>query len=163
MSQQLTSQEVWQTLEKELFAVLGMVTAKGQARTIGIVYIVHDRKLYIATGRDTWKARHVRANPDVSLTVPIAKRIPFIPWIKIPAATITFSGKAVVLAPGEVGEDVLHSLFRGGESDAEMMKIMCILQVEPLGDFVTYGVGVALMEMRTPEKARGRAPVAWSG
>ena len=98
MSQQLTSQQVWEVLEKELFAVLGMVTAKGQARTIGIVYIVHDRKLYIATGQDTWKARHVRNNPNVSLTVPIAKRIPIMPWIKIPAATITFSGMWVMIS-----------------------------------------------------------------
>ena len=93
MSQQLTSQQVWEVLEKELFAVLGMVTAKGQARTIGIVYIVHDRKLYIATGQDTWKARHVRNNPNVSLTVPIAKRIPIMPWIKIPAMWVMISYK----------------------------------------------------------------------
>jgi len=160
MSQQLTSQQVWEVLEKELFAVLGMVTAKGQARTIGIVYIVHDRKLYIATGQDTWKARHVRNNPYVSLTVPIAKRIPIMPWIKIPAATITFSGVGKVLGPQDVSDDILQALFRGMEADAEMVKTMSVIEVQPVGDFITYGIGVSLMTMREPEKARSRASVA---
>src|SRR5690606_40705345 len=62
------------SIGKELFAVLGMVTARGEARTVGIVYVVRERKLYVATGADTWKARHVAANPNVSITIPIAKR-----------------------------------------------------------------------------------------
>jgi hypothetical protein len=160
MSQQLSSQVVWGELEKELFAVLGMVTAKGEARTIGVVYVVHDHKLYIATGKDTWKARHVHGNPHVSITVPIPKRIPFLPWIKIPAATISFSGLGTVLEPENVGEDVLHSLLRGLETDSEMLGTMCVIAIEPVGDFITYGVGVSLMTMRDPEKADGRAPVA---
>ena len=75
MPMQLTSDQVWQAIEKELFAVLGMVTAQGEARTVGIVYIVRDRKLYIGTDQAAWKARHVAANPHVSITIPIAKRI----------------------------------------------------------------------------------------
>jgi len=35
----------------------------------------------------------------------------------------------------------------------------CMLEIRPTGHFVTYGVGVSLMDMRDPEKARGRAPV----
>jgi len=36
----------------------------------------------------------------------------------------------------------------------------CMLEIRPAGHFVTYGVGVSLLDMRDPEKARGRAPVA---
>ena len=158
MSSQLTGERVWDELEKELFAVLGMVTSKGEARTVGIVYTVHDRKIYIATGMDSWKARHTQHNPHVSLTVPIAKRIPFLPWVKIPAATITFSGIAQVLSADQVGEGVKHSLLRGIETP-ELLASMCIIQIEPVGDFITYGVGVPLMQMRDTQKARGRAPV----
>lgn len=160
MTQQLTSEQVWIELNKELFAVLGMVTARGEARTVGIVYTVNDRKLYIATGKDSWKARHTQTNPKVSLTVPIAKRIPFLPWIKIPAATITFSGNAEVLAPKDVSADVLHALLRGLTEDQERMADMCIIAVVPVGDFVTYGVGMPMMQMRDTEKARNRVPVA---
>lgn len=155
----LTSQQVWNELKKEIFAVLGMVTPKGEARTIGIVYIMHDQKLYIATGKDSWKARHIQRNPHVSLTVPISKRIPFLPWIKIPAATITFSGIANVLKPQSLGQDVLHALLQGAEQDTAKLADMIVLEIQPQGEFVTYGIGIPLAEMRFPEKARGRAPV----
>ncbi|NTU66061.1 MAG: pyridoxamine 5'-phosphate oxidase family protein, partial [Chloroflexi bacterium] len=97
MTLQLTGAQVWQELGQEIFAVLGMVSASGEARTAGVVYIVHDRKLYIATKKTAWKARHIQNNPHVSITVPIARHVPFMPWIRIPAATITFSGTARVL------------------------------------------------------------------
>jgi hypothetical protein len=160
MTQPLTSEQVWSELKKELFAVLGMVTSKGEARTIGVVYIVHDKKLYISTNKDSWKARHIKRNPHVSITVPIAKRIPFIPWIKIPAATITFSGMAKVLEPQKLGNDILHSLLYGIESDAEKLAGLSVMEVEPTGEFVTFGIGISLAQMRFPEKARGRASVA---
>ena len=118
------------------------------------------KKINIATGDDAWKARHVRNNPYVSMTVPIAKRIPFLPWIKIPAATITFSGIAEVQSVIDVNPDVLNALFLGRESEQEMLKTMCVIQIKPVGDFVTYGIGVRLTEMMDQEKARGRSPVA---
>ncbi len=159
MANQITSELVWKELEKEIFAVLGMVTAKGEARTVGVVYIVNEQKLYVSSEKDAWKVRHIRSNPSVSLTVAIAKRIPLMPWIKIPAATISFSGKASLLKPDEVGEDVLKALFRGLELDSNILDSTAVIAIEPIGDFITYGVGVSLMEMRYPEKARGRAMV----
>jgi hypothetical protein len=44
---QLSSELVWQNLKQELFAILGMVTDRGEARTVGVVYTVHNQKLYI--------------------------------------------------------------------------------------------------------------------
>lgn len=160
MTLQLTSEQVWNELTKELFAVLGMVNPKGEARTVGIVYIVHDHKLYISTEKEAWKTRHVQRNPHVSITVPIAKRIPILPWIKIPAATITFSGMAKVLDAKNVQDDILHALFHGLETNQEMLATTVIFEIEPQGEFITYGIGIPLMQMRDREKARGRAPVA---
>jgi hypothetical protein len=34
---ELTSSQVWAEIEKQMFAVLGMVTAKNEARTAGVV------------------------------------------------------------------------------------------------------------------------------
>ena len=160
MSLQLSREFVWQEMQKELFAVLGMVTEKGESRTIGVVYILQDQKLYILTGEDTWKVRHIRQNPSVSVTVPIPKRIPFLPWIKIPSATISFAGRASVVEAEKVGQDVLHALVRGQESDEEKVEAMCVIEIEPVGDLITYGIGIPLMTMREPEKARGRATAA---
>ena len=49
-----------------------------QACTVGIVYIVRDRKLYIGTRKKAWKVRHIAKNPHVSMTIPIQPRLPFL-------------------------------------------------------------------------------------
>ena len=134
MTIQLTTEQVWQAIEKELFAVIGIVTAKHEARTAGIVYVVRNRKLYIGTGRSTWKARHIARNPHVSLTIPIAKRIPFMPWIKIPAATITFCGTAPLLPPHEAPPDILQAVFRGLTTDEEFEADAALIEVTPEKD-----------------------------
>ena len=159
MTLQLTADQVWQAIEKELFAVVGMVNAANEARTAGLVYIVRDRKLFIATGPDTWKARHIAATPHVSVTIPIAKRVPIMPWLKIPQATITFQGTARVFPAAEASPELLRALFQHKADDREMVAGSCVVEIAPVGEFVTYGVGVRLMDMREPEKARGRAPV----
>jgi uncharacterized pyridoxamine 5'-phosphate oxidase family protein len=159
MVENLTTEQVWEAIEKELFAVLGMVTAKQEARTVGIVYMVNNHKLYITSGKTAWKVRHIAQNPHVSLTIPIAKRIFFMPWIKIPAATITFSGRARLLEVDEVPGKLLAKLYRGMEVDPEIRENSCIIEVTPEKDFITYGVGIPLMQMRDPLQARGRVPV----
>ncbi|MCL4263169.1 MAG: pyridoxamine 5'-phosphate oxidase family protein [Anaerolineae bacterium] len=155
----LNSQDVWQEIEKQLFAVLGIVTAKGEARTVGVVYVVHGRTLLISSQKSAWKVRHISQNPHVSLTVPIHKRIPIMPWVKIPAATITFSGEATVLTPADLPATAFQPLFRGLEQDRDVMANTAVIQVKPAGEFITYGVGVSLIEMRQPDKARGRVAV----
>lgn len=159
MTRQLSGEQVWQAIEKELFAVIGMVTANSEARTVGVVYAVRDRKLYLSTRADAWKARHIAANPHVSLTIPIAKRIPFMPWIKIPAATITFAGTARVFAPGEASPDLRRAVLGPLAEDTDTLATTSVIEVTPAGEFVTYGVGVSLRDMRDTEQARGRAPV----
>jgi hypothetical protein len=160
MSEKLSSELVWKDLQKELFAVLGVVTASGEARTVGVVYIVDDKKIYVLTGKDTWKARHVSQNPHVSITIPIPKRIPFLPWIKIPSATISFSGLASIVNLEHIGNDIQKALTGGQEVDEEKKQALCVIVIKPVGDFISYGIGVPLMTMRDPEKARGRAAVA---
>lgn len=160
MTQNLKSNQVWQEIENQMFAVLGMVTADSEARTVGIVYVVHNHKLYISSQRTAWKVRHIAQNPHVSLTVTIPKRIPFLPWIKIPAATITFSGLAHIYDIQKITPDIQKALFRGLETDPETVKTACVIEVTPEKEFVTYGVGVSLSDMRDPHKARGRAAVA---
>jgi hypothetical protein len=160
MTTKLTSEQVWQVIEKELFAVLGMVTARNEARTVGIIYVVRNRRMYIASNRDAWKVRHIVQNPHVSLTIPVHKRIPFLPWIKIPAATITFCGIAQILEPAETPPEIVRAIYRDMANSQEQMAESCLIEVTPIKDFVTYGIGIPLMKMRDPEQARGRAPVS---
>lgn len=155
----LTTDQVWREVERGFCAVLGMVTARGEPRTAVIVYTVRDRRLYIGSDRSAWKVRHIQSNPNVSLTVTIPKRLPFLPWIRIPAAAISFQGEATAHALEEVPEEIPRTLFKGLEmSEAEKAET-CILEVRPRGRFVTYGIGVSLAKMRIPEEAAGFAPV----
>jgi hypothetical protein len=159
MPLQLTPDQVWQEIDRQLFAVLGMVTPKGEARTVGVVYVLADHKLYIGTQKAAWKVKHIAQNPHVSLTITLAKRIPFLPWIKVPAATISFAGLARVLEHREVTPEVLQKLYRGAVKDEAALAASCVIEVVPEHEFLTYGVGVPLMEMRFPDKARGRVAV----
>lgn len=155
----ITSAQVWKEIENQIFAVIGMVTAHHESRTAGVVYIVRHRQLLIASTKSAWKTRHLATNPHVSVTIPIAKQIPFIP-IKIPPATITFSGVARVLEPADVAGETVSALFRGMEVTPETSAPFAIIEVTPEKEFVTYGVGVSLLTMRDPDESRGRAPVA---
>jgi nitroimidazol reductase NimA-like FMN-containing flavoprotein (pyridoxamine 5'-phosphate oxidase superfamily) len=159
MTLNLTSEQVWQAIEKELFAVIGMVTAKNEARTVGVVYIVQNHKLYIGTDKNSWKARHIKDNPHVSMTIPIAKRIPFMPWIKIPMATVTLPATARVLPATEAPRALLKAVFQHMVDDEATMATSSLIEVIPEKEFVTYGVGIPLRQMRYPDKARGRASV----
>jgi len=156
MAAPITTDSVWKELENRVFAVLSYVTPKSQARSAGIVYVVRDRMLYIGTAKDSWKAKHIAKNPNVALNVTIPKRIPFMPWIKIPDATIAFSATARVLPVEETDPVILTNLLHDRVDDPEIRRNNCILEVSPVGDFVTYGVGVPLLAMRDPKKARGR-------
>ncbi len=159
MSADLSSDHVWDVIEKHNFAVLGMVTAKGEARTVGVVYILDERRLYIGTWTEMWKTRHVQQNPSVSMTIPIHKRVPLMPWIKVPAATVTFHGRADVHAALDVPRSLLAKLYHGVADDREEMARYSLIEVTPQKEFLTYGVGVSLLDMRDPLKARKRAPV----
>jgi len=61
---------------------------------------------------------------------------------------------SVFTRKGEVAVEVLHALLRGGETDTALLAKMCVIEIEAIGDFVTYGVGVSLMKMRNPKLAR---------
>lgn len=135
MPAKLTSDQVWQELAR-------------------------DRHIYICTWKDAWKARHIAANPRASLTVTIPKRIPFMPWVRIPDATITLQGEATLHAPAEVPAGIPQALIHGlvlGPGDP--MPNLAIIRIRPVGEFLTYGVGVPMSVMRRPEEASGRVAV----
>ena len=155
----LSTVDVWRVLEKQNFMVIGMVSARGQARTAGVMPHTVDRTLWFTTNDNAWTARHIAVHPDVSVTVAIPKHVPLIPWIKVPAATITFSGVAEVVPVNRmpaVARDALTKSVKEDEdgADGELLGI----GIRPVGDFITYGVGVSVVKMLDTQAARGRAP-----
>lgn len=155
----LSTDDVWRVLEKQNFMVIGMVSARGQARTAGVMLYTVDRTLWFTASENTWTARHIAVRPEVSVTVTIPKRVPLMPWIKVPAATITVSGVAEVVPANRMPAVARDALTKGlkqaqDSSDGALLGI----RIRPIGDFVTYGVGVPVIKMLDTEAARGRAP-----
>lgn len=150
---------IYQTMDREVFACLSYLTPAGEPRSVGICYVVDGERLIIATERDSWKARYIAADPRVALTIPIAKRIPFLPWIRIPSATISFPGTVRTLDVTALREPVYRRLLRVNAAKPEELATCCVLEVTPTGYFTTYGVGVSLLGMRDHRNAGGRIPV----
>ena len=159
MPASITTDFVWAEIERRRFAVLSYVTPTAEARSAGVVYIARDRKLYTRAGSDSWKARHIRLNPQVALVVTIPKRIPFLPWVRIPAATIALHGTARVIGARDADPGVMRALASSVPDHSELKARTSIIEIEPTGHFLTYGVGVPLLVMRDPSRARYRVPV----
>lgn len=155
----VTTESVWHALGERSFAVLAWATPKGEARSAGIIYLVKGRKLVIGTESRSWKARQIRANPHVSMTVVFKRRISYLPWVQLPDATITFRGQARVIEPADIDQQVLRELEEGMEPDPERNAGTCFLEITPQGDFVTYGIDVPAAAMGDPERAMGRVSV----
>ena len=156
----ITTALVWTEINRRFFAVLSYVTPRAEARSAGVVYVVRDGRLYIRADTDSWKARHIRLNPSVALNVTIPKRVPLMPWIRIPEATIAFRGTARVIDGDTAEADLVQALARATAHDVESLAGICFIEVTPAGHFATYGVGVSLLDMRNPAKARARVAVA---
>jgi len=155
----VSSAQVWNEIEKESFAVLGTVNPKGEPRTAGIVYAVKDRRLYIATGRSTWKAKNIQKNPHVSVTVTVDRKPVWLWWMKIPPAVVTFRGEGRLQDPGEVDPAIHKKLLSYLTLSEEALAEEAIIEVRPAGHFSTYGIGVSLRTMLRPEEAGGRVGV----
>ena len=162
MAARLTSEQVWHQVAKGSFAVLSHVTPAGEPRSSGVVYKTVGRRLYVATAPDSWKARHVAASGRVAVTVPVRRGGLLSLVLPIPPATISFHANAIVhQADSPEVRSVLKEL--ASLLPAERRASACIIEVIPEGSFVTYGVGVSLIQMRDPAAAAARVAVTQEG
>lgn len=154
----ITTDQVWHELGRASFAIVGYVTPAGEPRSSGVLYKPSGRRLYIVVAPDSWKARHIAASGRVSVVVPVRRGGILSLLLPIPPATISFHATAIVHSVGsiEVGSlsKELASLLPSHRRESA-----CVIELVPEGRFLTYGLGVSLMEMRRPEIARARVRV----
>ncbi len=155
----LTSQQVWEQLSRASFAVLAYRTPEGEPRCSGVVYAIAGSAMYAVVGGDSWKARHISRSRQVAVTVPVRRGGIMSLVMPIPPATITFPADARVypsatLDVPELPAQLVRPLPRERRAEST------VIEIRPRGHFVTYGIGVPLMQMRHPELARTRLPVA---
>lgn len=155
----MNSQQVWQQLNKASFAVLGYETPGGEPRSSGVVFKAVNRRLYVAVGPSSWKARHIADNPRVSVTVTVRRGGILALIFPIPPATISFHARAIVHPAGSVD---LGAISRELESlvPVDRRSDAVVVELIPEGRFLTYGLGVSLTDMRKPEVAEAVVPIA---
>jgi hypothetical protein len=154
----LGADDVWREIERASVAVLGHTTPAGAPRTSGIVFKAVDRRIYLAVAPDSWKARQISTGDQVSITVLVRRGGLLSLLFPIPPATITCHGTATVMPAGSPqAGPLLERLKQLLPPDRQTSS--CIIQVEPMGRFLTYGIGVSLMTMRDPAAARAHVPV----
>ena len=158
----LTTEQVWHQIAKASFAVLSHVTPAGEPRSSGVVYKTVGRRLYIATAPDSWKARHIAASGRVAVTVPVRRGGLLSLVLPIPPATVSFHATAV-LHPADSPR--VRPLLKELASllPQERQASAAVIEVIPEGRFVTYGVGVSLMQLRDPAAAAARVAVTQEG
>jgi hypothetical protein len=151
----LTSDQVWRELAKASFAVVSYVTPTGEPRSAGVVYALAGHRLYVVTAVDSWKARHIASSGLVAVTVPVRRGGLMSLLFPIPPATISFHASAVVHPAGLAVPEQLVSLV-----PAERRAASRVIEIAPIGQFLTYGLGVPLLRMRNPALARAHVSVS---
>jgi hypothetical protein len=155
----VTCDGVWRELAKASFAVESHISPAGEPRSSGVVYGVADRRLYMAVATDGWKARQIATGQEISVTVPVRRGGILALLMPIPPATITFRATATVHPAGSlditsVSKDLAKLVPEARKASS------VIIELQPEGRFLTYGIGVSLMDMRDPALARARVPVS---
>lgn len=154
----LAPKEVWRALEKASFAVLSHVTPAGEPRSTGVVYAARGGRLWVVTAATSWKARQIADAGEVAVTVPVRRGGLLSLIAPIPPATVSFRARTTVHPAGSsTVDDVpprLASLLPKDRRDG------VVLELEPHGTFLTYGVGVPLRQLRDPAACLARTRVA---
>jgi hypothetical protein len=155
----LSTEAVWHALAKASFAVVSHVSTAGEPRSSGVVYGVADRRIYVAVAADGWKARQIATGDQVAVTVPVRRGGILALLVPIPPATITFRARATVhpagsLDLGSISKDLEKLVPEARKTGS------CVVELMPEGRFLTYGIGVSLMDMANPARALARVPVA---
>jgi hypothetical protein len=153
------TEQVWRELAKASFAVLSQVTPAGEPPSSGVLDKTIGRRLYVAVGADSWKARQIATDRRVAATVPVRRGGILSLLAPIPPATISFHGTAIVHpADSPAARSLTEEL--ASLLPPERRASACIVEVIPEGAFLTYGLGVPLLKLRDPAASRAHAPVA---
>lgn len=157
-SLRLSSEEVWNHIERSSFAVLGYATPAGEPRSSGVVYKSIGKRLFVAVAADSWKARFITGEGRVAVTIPVHRGGVLALAMPIPPATISFRARPIVHPAGSVDaleiSKQLESLL-----PAERRAGAAVIELIPEGRFLTYGLDVSLPNMAKPELARAVVPI----
>ena len=152
----LTPERVLRELRRHDFATLSTVGDDGRPHSAGVNYGLSrqglELALYVMTRTHLQKARDVVRNPNVSLVVPLTRRLL---WF-LPPPTIQLRGRAEILDWTDEGGTAVFERFWIGrrildayrESHRRGESRICFLKINPDSVIHTYMVGYNIWEIR---------------
>jgi general stress protein 26 len=148
-------------IRRQHFAVLATSDTAGSPASAGVTYGLapSGTVVYVMTRRHLQKARNIAANSDVSLVIPVPRRVL---W-SLPPATIQLRGQAQIVnwthaearatfSGFWLGRQILdsyHKLHQQGENR------ICFLRIDVDPVIRTYMVGRSLWQARTRMESAG--------
>jgi nitroimidazol reductase NimA-like FMN-containing flavoprotein (pyridoxamine 5'-phosphate oxidase superfamily) len=166
--QRLTLDQVLAELRKQHFAVLSTADDEGTPHSAGVNYGMSAAgariALYVMTRRHLRKTRNIARNPQVSLVVPVTRRL----LSFLPPATIQVHGRAEILDwTDSEGTEVFTGFWVGRrildayrESNRRGETRICFLKITPDPIISTYMLGVSVWELRSRmEKGIGKVTI----
>lgn len=144
-------------LRRKIFGVLSTVTPEGRAHSAGVVYGVSPPgspfRLYLISRPSLKKARNIKTNPNVSLTVPFPHYI----LRMVPPACIDIQGTAEILP---INDPVAGQIFnksivlrRSLEHDLKIGESIFI-RIAPAKKIFSWGLGANIWQLlRNPPTA----------
>ena len=145
-------------VRKRKFGVLSVVDSKGRPHSTGIIYGASnpesDLAFYIVTQKNAAKVRHLKKNPNVTLTVTFPHH-----YLRfVPDSYVMFRGTADFVT---LDEDVQWAFSQGKllranlQVDSEVMRDAVVIRIRPRKTVYVYGLGISMNQLRKdPTAAR---------
>ncbi|UJG45019.1 MAG: pyridoxamine 5'-phosphate oxidase family protein [Candidatus Heimdallarchaeum endolithica] len=140
-------------MEKNNWLVISTISKNNLPQSSVVMYNSDGKEIYFVTGKNTLKTKNIQFNDNVSITIPFYRNL-FHKLIPAPPAEIHFKAKAqIVSKQDEKAREVLKEIIEFEEKTGTTEESIWI-KVTTGRKIATYGVGVKLLDMRKPEKAR---------
>ncbi|MFX1242982.1 MAG: pyridoxamine 5'-phosphate oxidase family protein [Promethearchaeota archaeon] len=144
--------EVRKILRKKNWLVLGTSNNNVPHSSV-VLYQSDGYVIYCMTGKDTLKARNIRSNNKVSVTLPFRKNF-LHKIIPAPPAELHFTAKAEIKSFDNEEARTIFSKYLKYQENVDSQEENVWIKITPFKRISTYGVGIPLLKMRNPEKAR---------
>ncbi len=145
--------EVRKIFRKKNWLVLGTVDDKNVPHSSVVVYQSDGHVIYCMTGKNTLKARNIRVNSKVSVTLPFRKNF-LHKIVPAPPAELHFTAEAEIKPFDDEEARNIFSKYLKYQENIDNQEENIWIKITPSSKIVTYGVGIPLFKMRKPEKAR---------
>ncbi|MFW9829910.1 MAG: pyridoxamine 5'-phosphate oxidase family protein [Candidatus Thorarchaeota archaeon] len=145
--------EVRKIMKKNMWLVLGTVDNQQQPHSSVVMYQSDGCNIIFETGENSLKAKNIRVNSKISVTIPFRKNF-LHKIIPAPPAELHFKAVAEFISKDdEKARKIMEKVVKF-EEKAGIAEESVWIKIVPSNIISTYGIGIKLLDMRKPEKAR---------